>query len=303
MAELEELGLLNQPHTSAGRVPTAKAYRVYVDHLMRRPRVPAAQAQEIDRALHAARPELTELLGEVSRQLSRFSHQIGVVLAPELRRVIVDHLEFVRLDARRIVAILVGRSGVVHNRILETEAVMEQPELDWIGRYLSEELGGRTLPEMRALVLERMKEERAAYDELVRRGLDLGQRALAAENAAASGADVYVDGTANLLASPEFADPERVRSLVAALERKQALVDVLSRVLEGGGPQVVIGEEGSPGGDLAGCSVVASTYGAGARVMGTLGVVGPTRMEYAEAIALVDYLARLLNRYFSDADN
>jgi heat-inducible transcriptional repressor len=307
MAELEERGLLSQPHTSAGRVPTSRAYRLYVDHLMHRPRVPPAQAQAIDQALLAARPDLTDLLGEVSRQLSRFSHQVGVVLAPELRRIVVEHLEFVRLDGRRVVAILVGRGGVVHNRILETDtdAPLEQPELDWIGRYLSEEFGGRTLPEMRALVLERMNEERTAYDRLMARGLDLGRRTLAADEEAAAAAEVYVDGTANLLSSPEFADPERVRSLVQAVERKQALVDLLARVLEAGGPQVVIGEDATPPGasDLAGCSLVASTYGAGAQVMGTLGIVGPTRMEYAEAIALVDYLARLLNRYFSRPDN
>ena len=295
MSELEDRGFLIQPHTSAGRVPTAKAYRVYVDRMIRRPKMSVAQARAIDEAMLPRRGEITDLLTETSRQLSFFSQQVGVVLAPELERIVVEHMEFVRLDAHRVVAVLVGRSGVVHNRILFVDAPMEQSELDRIGRYLSQEFCGRTLPRIRELLREKMKEERAAYDELMARGLELGRKTLAAETGEA---EVYVDGASNLLGSPEFADPERVKTLFQALERKRTLIDLLGRVLSDRGVQVVIGDE-QPSDDLADCSLVASTYGAGGRVMGTLGIVGPKRMEYARAIALVDHLAQLLNRFFS----
>jgi heat-inducible transcriptional repressor len=295
MSELEARGFLSQPHTSAGRVPTAKAWRVWVDRMMARPRIDPAHARAIDEALSGRRSEITDLLGEASRQLSRFSHHVGVVLAPDLDRIVVEHIEFVRLDGRRLVAILVGRAGVVHNRILTIDEPLGQDELDRIGRYLTDEFSGRTLPEIRELLRDKVREERAAYDRLVAHGLDLGRRAVDAERGATG---VFVDGTANLLSSPEFADIEKGKLLLTALERRQTLIDLLGRVLEGGGVQVVIGDE-QPSADLADCSLVAATYGTPNRVMGTLGVVGPKRMEYAQAIALVDHLAAVLNRFFS----
>ncbi len=300
MADLEEHGLLTRPHASAGRLPTTKAYRLYVDRLISPPRINADQSKAIDAALLGHHGEITDLLEEVSRQLSRFSNQVGVVLAPEIHRIIVEHLEFVRLDPHRVVAILVGRSGVVHNRILQVDAPIEQSELDDIGRYLSAEFRGRTLPEIRRILEHRLSEDRAAYDLLLARSLELGRRTVEAETAEA---EVFVEGALKLVGNPEFSDdPGKIRELLAMLERKKTLVDLLSRVLRQEGVQVVIGE-GNSGEGLARCSVVASTYGADGLVMGTLGIVGPTRMEYAKAIALVDYLAQLLSSYFSGPEN
>src|SRR3990172_6791503 len=259
------------------------------------PRMEARQAQAIDEALLKNRNEIPELLAEASRQLSHFSKQVGVVSAPEIRRLVVEHLEFVRLDARRVVAVLVGRSGVVHNRILEAEEPREQDELDRIGRYLSEKFSGKTLLETRQILLERMAEEAAAYHRLVSRSLELGQRALGEET---SPAEVFVEGASYLLDEPEFANLERMKGLLRALEEKTQLIDLLSRVLEGRGVQVVIGRE-NPVADLADCSLVASTYGSGDQVVGTVGIMGPRRMEYARAIALVEHLARALTRLLS----
>ncbi len=299
MAELEERGLLTQPHTSAGRVPTSRAYRLYVDRMIRTPRVAAAQAEAIDRALKNSRGEIPELLGAASRQLSKFSNQVGVVLAPEFSRIVLEHMEFVRLDSRRVVAVVIGRSGVVHNRILEVDETPDQSELDRVGRYLSVEFGGQTLPEIRETLARRITEDRAAYDRFIASGLELGRRTLEADS---GNAEVFVEGASNLLVVPEFQDPETGKALLQALERKRALLDLLGRVLSGEGVQVVIGEE-QPSSDLRQCSLVAATYGSGDRVMGTLGIVGPTRMEYARAIALVDYLAKVLSRFFSRPGN
>jgi heat-inducible transcriptional repressor len=299
MASLEERGYLKQPHTSAGRVPTAKAYRAYVDGLTR-PSLGPEQVLEIERALVDAGGEVRLLLEAASRQLSRLSRQVGIVLAPEIRRILVEHVEFVRLDDRRIVAILVGRSGWVHHRILPVEESMSQPELDRMGRYLSHEFGGRSLPEMRELLERKLSEERARYDAWLRNSLRLADRALAPLEATESG--LIVDGASNLLEVPELAAPDRMRGVMRALEEKTLLVELLGRVLDGEGVQVVIGEE-DPTWDLDQCSLVASTYGAGGRVMGTVGIVGPTRMEYARAIALVDTLARVLTRMFSPSGN
>jgi len=299
MADLEERGLLTQPHTSAGRVPTERAYRLYVDRLMKPTRVEDSQARAIDEALVRSRGEIQELLAEACRQLSRFSRHVGVVLAPEFRRIVVERIEFVRLDPRRAVAILVDRTGVVHNRILDLEEPIEQEELDRIGRDLSGQFGGRTLPEMRREILKGMQAASAAYDRLLARTLDLGSRAI---DGAEAGAEVYVEGASNLVGSPDFADLAKMKALLRTLEEKSRLVEILSRVLEGEGVQVVIGRE-KPGLELPDLSLVASTYRSGERVMGTVGVVGPTRMEYAQAIALVDHLARVLTRLLSSSGN
>ena len=292
MAELEERGLLSRAHSSAGRVPTDPAYRLYVDHMIRRPQVAPAQARAIDDALQGSRGEVAELLGEASRQLSVFSNRLGLVLAPELSRVVVEHLEFVRLDDRRVVAILVGRSGLVHNRILDVEPAPAPEELDRIGNYLSVEFGGLTLPQMREALGRRLREERAAYDRLVAASLDLGSKALEADEGVA---EVFIEGASNLLLLPEFSDVDLVRPLFRALEEKRLLIDLLGRVLEGEGVQVVIGEEDDLC-RLSRCSLVASSYGGPGRPMGSVGIVGPTRMEYSRAIALVDYLAGVLTR-------
>ncbi len=294
MSDLEEKGLLAQPHTSAGRIPTDIAYRVYVDRLMGPPRMAASQAQAIDEALLRSRSEIPELLGEASRQLSRFSKHVGVVLAPELRRIVVEHVEFVRLEAKRVVAILVDRAGMVHNRILEIDDPLDQDDLDRMGRQVSEQFGGFTLPRMREALLTRMSEETAQCDRLVAASLELGRLAIEP----GLGGDVFVEGASNLLGAPEFASVRRMRALFRTLEEKSRLVELLSRVLDGEGVQVVIGSE-NPVSDLADCSVVASTYGSGDRIMGTVGIVGPTRMEYARAIALVDHLAKVLTRLLS----
>jgi len=299
MGELEERGFLEQPHVSAGRLPTSKAYRLYVDRMLRRAQVSPDQVHAIDQALAHSSGEIAELLGETSRQLSHFSNQVGVVLAPQFQRIVVEHIEFVRLDSRRVVAILVGRSGVVHNRILAVNEPLAQPELDRIGRYLSEEFGGLTLSEIRQTLELKMTEERATYDRLVARSLELGRQAIDAEEGRP---EVFVEGASNLLGSPEFADPEKIKSLMRALERRRTLIGLLGRVLDEDGVQVIIGEE-SDSSELVDCSLVAANYESGGRVIGTLGIVGPKRMEYARAIALVDYLAQVLGRFFERDEN
>jgi heat-inducible transcriptional repressor len=296
MSDLEERGLLSQPHASAGRVPTELAYRLYVDRLMSRPPIDIGHAQEIDEALQHRRGEIPELLSEAARQLSRVSQHVGVVLAPDMRRIVVEHLEFVRLDAQRVVAILVDRAGVVHNRILQLEAGFDQPDLDRVGSELSRRFAGQTLPTIREAIARELLEEQSAYDRRRARLLELGRDALAVDGEAT---EVLVEGASNLVGALDFNDLERTKELLRTLEQKGRLVDLLENVLTGQGVQVVIGHE-NPVSSLSDLSVVATTYRAGDRVLGTVGIVGPTRMEYARAIALVDYLAHVLTRFLTN---
>jgi heat-inducible transcriptional repressor len=287
---------LSQPHASAGRVPTDLAYRLYVDRLMSRPPIDAGQAHAIDEALQHRRREIPELLGEAARQLSRVSQHVGVVLVPDMRRIVVERLDFVRLDAHRVVAILVDRAGVVHNRILDVDTAFDQPDLDRVGNELSQRFAGQTLPTIREAIARELSEERSAYDRRRSLLLELGRDALAVDSEAT---DVLVEGASNLVGALDFADLERTKDLLRTLEEKGRLVDLLESVLTGQGVQVVIGHE-NPVSSLSDLSVVATTYRAGDRVLGTVGIVGPTRMEYARAIALVDYLAHVLTRFLTN---
>jgi heat-inducible transcriptional repressor len=296
MSDLEERGLLSQPHASSGRIPTDLAYRIYVDRLMSRPPIDVGHAQAIDEALQHRRGEIPELLSEAARQLSRVSHHVGVVLVPDMRRIVIERLEFVRLDAHRVVAILVDRAGVVHNRILDVQAAFDQPDLDRVGNELSQRFGGQTLPTIRESIARELLEERSAFDRRRAQLLELGRDALAID---AGATDVLVEGASNLVGALDSNDLDKTKDLLRTLEQKGRLVDLLESVLEGEGVQVVIGHE-NPVPNLSDLSVVATTYRAGDRVLGTVGIVGPTRMEYARAIALVDYLAHVLTRFLTN---
>jgi heat-inducible transcriptional repressor len=268
LGKLEDDGLLVKPHTSAGRIPTDSGYRVFVDQVLDSPDpMPRVETDGIDLAL-SNRGETTEMLGEASRQLSHLSQQVGLVLAPDVKQIRLRRLEFVRVDRRRVTAILLGRSGIVHHRTLVVDPPMEQPELDRIGRYLSEAFAGKTLPQILRDLVRHLKQERATFDRLQQQSLMLCREAVSADLEVAA---VFIEGASNLLDSPEFADIDVIRSLFRTLEQKQRLIELLQRMLVSPGVQVAIGEE-IPVADLAHCSIVTSSYGTPGRRLGTIGV-------------------------------
>ncbi len=299
MSDLENRGFLSQPHTSAGRVPTEGAYRFYVERMMKEPRLARSRAEEIDAAMTHCRGEIPGLLLEASRQLSRFSKNVGVVLAPEMSRLVVERIEFVKVASRRCVAILVGRSGVVHNRLAEIRANWDQVDLDAMGSWLSEQFSGMTLEDMHREMVRRLKEDQAGLDRLKVKSMELGRKSLGGADVHAG---VFVEGASNLLDSPEFSDGEKMKTLFRTLDEKSRLVRLLENVLGGSGVRVTIGNENESAG-LENCAVIASSYRSGNLARGTVGIVGPTRMEYVQAIALVDHLARVLTRFLSGADS
>jgi heat-inducible transcriptional repressor len=298
LADLESMGLLEQPHTSAGRVPTELGYRVYVDNLMRERQVPPADEEFIRARLGRTSGEPAEMFAQVSRVLSRLSNQIGVVVTPNVAGLRLRHIEFVRLDARRSVAVIVADTGVIHNKVFDTDEDYGQDQLDRAGRFLTETFQGRTLPEIREKVLAMMAEEKTLYDRLLHDALALARASVEDAAAPASpGSQLFVDGTSNLVGAPEFADAERLRTTFRAFEEKHHLVQILNRCLESGkeGVQIFIGSETHVP-DLGNLTVVTSPYGQEGGARGALGVIGPTRMEYARAVALVDYVSRFFGR-------
>ncbi len=300
MSDLEEMGLLEQPHSSAGRVPTELGYRVYVDYLMRRGRVEPADEQFIQQSLDLPPTDLGEMYAQVSRVLSQASHQVGVVVAPNISRVQLKHIEFVRLAPRRLVAIVVAASGMIHNKVFESDEEYTQDHLDRAGRYLTETFQGQTLPEIRERIRTMLSEEEAAYNHLMRDALTLGRASMEGVSEGSEASQVFLDGASNLLQAPEFADVLRLQGILRTLDERHSLLRLLNRCVEGeeDGVRVIIGSE-SDLPDLNRCTLITSAYGPDGSPRGALGVIGPTRMEYARAVALVDYVSRVFGRLLS----
>jgi heat-inducible transcriptional repressor len=291
MAELEEGGFLLQPHTSAGRVPTDKAFRYYVDHLMSPASIAFNDRTQIELHYSAPPADLNEIIRDTSRLLALMTGQAALVMAPRLGAVVMERVQFVRLRERELLAVFVAVAGGVQNRLVQTDKDYGQAELDRMAGYLNASLSGRSLEQVRLWIEERLKEERANYDRFTHTALILGG-ALTRNPAPA---EVYVEGSSKALEQPEFADPGKLRELLRALDDKTALLDLLERSLKENGPMVSIGSENFDL-RLSGFSVVAASYASGSLPLGSLAVVGPVRMDYERVIPLVSYTARALSR-------
>jgi len=290
MASLEELGLLTSPHTSAGRVPTEKGFRFYVDSLVSLRQISPQEKKEILRRYRETGGNLTDVLRETSRTLSSLSNYTGLVVAPRFTSCLFRHMEFVKLGSHKVLAILVSCNGAVQNRIIETEQEFSSDDLIKMANYLNSVLEGLTIDQVRQKILAEMQSEKNRYDQLLSRALSLSQQALPdAEQ------DVYIAGQSRIFDQPEFTDLSKMREIFAAFEEKGRLVELLGRCMQADGVQIFIGAE-TPLKEMAGMSLITSTYLTGNNTIGLLGVVGPTRMGYSSVIPIVDYTARLVSQ-------
>jgi heat-inducible transcriptional repressor len=297
MADLEDLGYLYQPHTSAGRVPTDVGLRLYVDSILTIQQLTQAERERIRRAYRGGFRRVESLLKETSRILSAFSGQAGVVLTPRLSTIAVKHIDFVRLRPRIVLAILVSQAGILHNTIVQTEDDFCQDELDKYGRYLNGMLTDLTISQVKERLFAEMKEEKVHFDTLLAKILELSQNALQKE---VVDSDLYIEGRTNLLAHPEFADVEQMRRIFAAFEEKSKIVELLDKSTAAGRVHIIIGSESELKG-MEGISLIASPYTSGEEVLGTIGVIGPTRMNYSRIIPLVDYTSKLLSKMLEES--
>ena len=288
MADLEALGYLDHPHTSAGRVPTDEGYRVYVDTLMGSQPLAPGEAERIESELRSADSSAEQTMERASHLLSRLSRHVGFVLAPDIARTSFRHVDLVPLGHPRILVVMVSSTGIVTHKVIEVEERLSPTDLQACANYLNMHFAGMTLGEIRLRLLDLMKEEKALYDSLVQQVVALGERAFAVPEGEAS---VYLDGTANILSQPEIGDLERMRTLFRTFEEKGRLVRILNACIAGDGIRVLIGHE-NPDPELRDLSLVtASCRVEGAPAFG-LGVLGSTRMEYAHVVTLVDHVAR-----------
>jgi len=289
MAELDSLGYLTQPHTSAGRIPTDKGYRFFVDSLMKERALDRQEQsyieEELERAGDAERSTLV-----ATRLLSGLSKQAGVILVPARGDVVLRSFDVVPLEGKRVVCVVTSSGGFIDHRVIELDAVPARDELIRISNYVTRHFRGQTLFEARTNLLRRMADEKAQVDLLMQRSLELVSRGLESSG----GPGLHVDGTESLLGLPEMADVGRVRQLFEAFTDKAQLVAMLTRCLEGEGVRVLIGDDADLTSRLD-FSLVATTYNIDGRPMGSLGVLGPSRMEYQRLIPLVNFLGQALS--------
>ena len=294
MAELEELGYLTHPHTSAGRIPTDLGYRYYIDSLISIEN----DAEDIEDHLRQAPSihagDLQELMEEASRFLAALSHCAGVVIAPSEPEGNYKHIEFVRLHGKQVLIIFVTNTGIVQNKLIELDENIQQQDLNYFSSYLDEELGQRSLAEIRQRLVEKMQEEKLVFMHLMEETYRASQEVQERDTE-----KVYIGGASHILESPEFASVEKMRTLFKALEDKYKLLKLLDRSVTAEGIKVFIGSE-NPFFEMQGCSLVVSNYKAGSNVVGTLGVIGPTRMQYKQVIHVVDYTAKLLSKLLGE---
>jgi heat-inducible transcriptional repressor len=295
LSDLEQLGYIAQPHTSAGRVPTDQGYRFFVNYLMKNHSLNSSQKELIESRMLERRGDLQNLLLLTTELMSNFSHNIALAMTPNLEKLVLENIDFVQINSHRLLAILITRGGVVSNKIIELDEPISQAELTRIANYIKTEFGSQTLPSIRKRILDLMKQEQTQYDQLLKKAMMLGRKMLETSIATEN---LVITGASQLIQFPEFANIQATRSILEALEEKSKIVRILTQCIEGEGIHIIIGSE-SHDPELKGLSFVSAPYKFHDEAVGTLGILGPTRMEYGRMVPLVDHLAKVVSKILS----
>jgi heat-inducible transcriptional repressor len=289
MADLEELGFLQSPHTSAGRVPTVRGYRLFVDSLLTVNEPSATEAQSMHDQI-TSEEDTKAILRAASDTLSSLTHLAGVVMAPHQDEHVLRQVEFLPLSDRRVLVILVTNEQDVENRIIQTARDYSAAELQQLGGFLTEQFTGAKLSEIRRQITTELEGLRTSERSLVPGAINLGGQAFAGVDAEV---EYLIAGQTNLMDIEELSDVQKLRAVFDALARKREVLRLLEQSLDAQGTQIFIGDE-TGFAVMDEYSVVTAPYSSGGRVLGVLGVIGPTRMAYARVIPIVDLTARLL---------
>jgi heat-inducible transcriptional repressor len=297
LADLEELGYLRQPHTSAGRVPTDRAFRLFIDALMHVRELGDVEEASIRERFASMEPG-QNVMRETGRLLVELTGTAAVVVAPRAETLVLKQLRFIRTGGDEVLAVLVMKNGTVQNRFLPV--TVSEAELQRMHNLLDDVVEGRTLGDLRELFDRRLQSERVQHDELKRRAFELGGAAV--EEAVGGEADLVIEGQDKLLEKPEFHDAGHVRQLVTALDEREKLIKLLDLAMQAKGGHVVVGEEV---GDLGGgqLAIVGAAYTAHGQAAGTVGVIGPTRMDYPRVVPLVAATASAMSEFLERAES
>ncbi len=292
MADLEEKGFLHHPHTSAGRIPTDRGYRYYVDNILKKHtrKKTKKKGLELLSNLH----EREDLMEETCKILSFLSKYVGIAISPRITELRMKHMDFISLGPHRILVVFISETGLVFDRIIEVKEPYTEQELSMMHQFVNENYGHLNIVQIREKLMELVSEERMLY-----KTLSDSINLLSEEISKSQVESFYLQGHSNILKHPEFADLQKIKSLFNALEEKIKLIRLLDKCIDYEGVQVTIGTENEDL-DIRGCSIVMARYRMGSRINGVLGVIGPTRMRYPEVIELVGSAATILETLFSE---
>lgn len=297
MADLEEMGYITQPYTSAGRIPTDKGYRLYVNSILKKHTLNTNKKllQRLYSKLRIIEKDINSLIKEASKTLSDYSHYLSVASPPKPEDITLRRIEFLRHSRKSVFGILISEEGIVKNKIIPMKGPFTQKQLEKITNYLNKELSGLTLKEIKARILRNISEEKAVCDKLILDALILCKKIIAWEkgNIFFSG---EISGTCNL---PDFATMKQIKEIFTAIEDKHLMIKLLERISDAEGVQVFIGSENILS-EIQELSMVASSYHDGYRALGTIGIIGPTRMDYDKVIPMVDLMAKTLTQILSE---
>ena len=291
MADLEDLGLLQSLHTSSGRVPTVKGYRFFVDTLLRVNKIQMKDARHIAKQLKSEH-SILELMEKTSGMLSDITKLAGVVMLPRLEQHILKQVEFITLSDNRVLVILILNDGEIQNKIIHTARKYSHSELQECSNYLNSMYSGKDFSVVREELLDELKKMKDDVNKIMQTAIEVTSRAFAQDNIHKQ--DFVLAGQTNLMGFDELCDVEKLKKLFESFSQKRDLLHLLEQSINAKGVQIFIGEES--GFDvLYNCSVVTSPYEAEGQILGVLGVIGPTRMNYEKVIPIVDITAKMLS--------
>lgn len=291
MADLEDLGFLVSPHTSAGRIPTEKGYQYYVESLLQVRDLPEEFRASMENGSRFAGKSMEGVMQEVGDLLSGISSYTGLVMAPRFNSTTFRHIEFVRLSKGRLLVIFVSESGLVQNKVIEPGIDFSHRDLESITNYLNRRLTGMTITQVREQIASELREEKSRLNKIQKQAFVLSDQALQGDITE----QIYVAGTSRMLHQPEFTSADSMMKIMRTLESKQQLISLLDCSQQASGVQIFIGSQSSHA-EIEGCSLIAAPFSGKKGAIGTLGVIGPVRMNYSHVIPIVDFTANLVSR-------
>jgi len=297
MADLEEAGLITHPHTSAGRVPTDKGYRLYVDCLLEPKHLTKEEQSLISKMINRGHKDLESLMHACSKAISVITNVAGIVITPRLKRSLFKHIELIHIDSSRILVVIVTASGIVKNTTVHTQEHLTKQELHGISEFLNQELKGMFFDEIKTHLNRRLLEEKDSLYSFLKKAVLL----LSSPNILSMEERLYFDGTVSLMSCPEFSDIARARLFLKVFEDSQDILELFNQDMEEEGVKVHIGMENTCK-EIQNCSVITCNYKINKRILGAIGAIGPTRMEYGKVISAVSYLSGLLGEALEDID-
>jgi len=293
MADLEEMGFLTQPHTSAGRVPTVMGYRFYVDSLLTETGHHANMEilHGLYRKLESLKNDIDLLLSETTKNLSILSHYLGIALSPLPDMTTLIRVNLLKYRADKVAAVLFTDEGMIKNKVISLEADITQKDLNRIEAYLNAEFSGQTFDEIRLKVIREMSRDKMRCDTLISKAMKICREAITSFPRS----ELFVAGLSEVIGLPDFADLRKIRELSRAIEDKHTIIKLLDELTVSEGVQIIIGSENTTD-EMRELSIVASSCKEGDKPIGVVGIIGPTRMNYARAMYIVDNTAKFISR-------